>query len=60
MVLSEIYVRYKNPKEISRENKVQTILSLLFLSFLWVDKTDHIVKIKIKKSDHNYLKCVTY
>lgn len=53
MVLSEIYIQ-----EFSSETKVQTIISFFFLSFLWADKTGHIVK--IKKSDHNYLKCVIY
>ena len=60
MVFYEIYVMYKKPEEISSENKVQTILSLLFISFLWLDQTDHIVKIEIKKYNQNYLKCVTY
>lgn len=43
MVLSEVYVMYKKPKEISSENKVQTVLSFLFLSLLWADKVDHSV-----------------
>lgn len=42
-VLSGNYAIYKKYKEISNENKVQVIFSLSFLSFLWVDKTDHLL-----------------